>query len=224
MRSASSGWPIPPACGATCNHPPVERSAVPRPIIAAICIGFVALVTACGDDGRTLAPAPTVAVEPATTTTSTAPGAPAAIGLTLTSPAFDEGGTIGESFTCNGLDVPPPLVFSGVPAQAAGLAVVVTDRDAGGYVHWVVAGLPVTITRLESGVIPPEAVTALADSGVAGWDGPCPPTDDDPHAYEFVVHALSEPIGLAPGLDGADAIALIEQASLASDVLVGFYP
>src|SRR5918995_277802 len=60
----------------------------------------------------------------------------------LTSPAFTEGGTIPDEFTCVGDDVSPPLAWSGVPVGTVELALVVRDPDADGFVHWVVAGLP----------------------------------------------------------------------------------
>ena len=180
-----------------------------------------AAAAGCNDDGRTLAPAPPVPISPETTTTTQAVGQ--ALGLTLRSPAFEDGAALDASFTCDGVNVPPPLEVVGVPEAAAELAVVMTDLDAGGEVHWVLTGLPATVTRIESGLIPPEARAAVTDSGVEGWDGPCPPADDGPHTYEFVVHALPEPIGLAPGTPGRDAIGLIEQSSLGRAALVTTY-
>lgn len=181
------------------------------------------LLAACNDDGRTLAPAPPVPVERATTTTAPTVSTPTAeVGLLLTSPAFTEGGLLDPAFTCDGVDVPPPLEISGIPAGAAELAIVVTDREDGA-VHWVISGLSPTVTRIESGVVPPNAVTARTDDGVEGWQGPCPPAGDQPHAYEFVVYAAAEPIGLTRGLEGRRAIGVIEEAAIASDVLVAFY-
>ena len=175
----------------------------------------------CNDDGRTLAPAPPVPVSQETTTTSLPAGE--TVGLTLRSPAFEDGAFLDPSFTCDGVNVPPPLEVLGVPEAAAELAVVMTDTDADGYVHWVLTGLPTTVTRIESGLIPPDARVALTDSNVEGWDGPCPPAGAEPHAYEFVVHALPEPIGLAADTPGREAIQLIEEVSLDRAALVGFY-
>ena len=50
--------------------------------------------------------------------------------LTLSSPAFAHGADIPSQFTCDGLDTPPPLAWSGVPDQAASLALIVDDPDA----------------------------------------------------------------------------------------------
>lgn len=183
--------------------------------------GAALVLAACSDDGRTLAPAPSVPVSQLTTTTV---GPPASVAeLTLESPAFEEGGFIDPSSTCHGVNVPPTLLISGVPPAAAELAVTVTDADADGFVHWVLTGLDPGVARLEAGLIPTDAQTARTDSGVDGWDGPCPPEGDAPHAYHFAVHALPEPIGLAPETTGREAIGLIEQSAFESDTIVGFY-
>ena len=175
-------------------------------------------LAACNDDGRTLAPAPTVPVSQATTTTASGVAQ-----LTLSSTAFVDGGFLDPAFTCDGVDVSPPLEVTGVPPTAVELAVVMVDTSADRRVHWVLTGLPASLTRIESGLIPPEARSARGDGGIEGWEGPCPPEGEDAHAYEFVVHALAEPAGLAPGIDGRQAIELLEQVSIGSDSLVGFY-
>lgn len=189
-----------------------------------LCVGALA---GCNDDGRTLAPAPEVPIAPETTTTVGPDGGVTtddpAIGLNLSSPAFDAGGLLDPEFTCDGLNVPPPLVIAGTPAGAAELAITMVDRTADGFVHWVVSGLPASTTQIEAGVIPPDAVTAKTDSGVDGWDGPCPPEGDEPHEYVFSVYALAEPIGLSAGLEGRPAIRLIEQAAISSTLLVARY-
>lgn len=190
-------------------------------------IAAATLLVGCRDDGRTLDPAPTVPVSRQTTTTAGPPADPA-VGteggaLTLTSPAFADGGPLPEDHTCDGLDVPPPLVIDDVPAGVVELAVVVTERADAGAVHWVLAGIPSVVTRLDSGVVPPEAVPARSSTGVEGWDGPCPPPGDAARIYDFLVYAMTEPIGLTPGLDARRAIELIEQAAVATGALSATY-
>lgn len=201
---------------------------MPGPTRSLCVLVCAALLTACNDDGRTLAPAPEVPVAPETTTSAPPPEAgfttdDPTVGLNLSSPAFQPGELLDPEFTCDGLDIPPPLVIAGTPSGAAELAITMVDQSADGYVHWVVTGLSPTTTQIEAGVVPPEAVTALTDGGVDGWEGPCPPADDAPHEYVFSVYALAEPIGLAADLEGRDAIPLIEQAAIASTLLVGTY-
>ena len=50
--------------------------------------------------------------------------------LEIRSAAFQPGGEIPARHTCEGEDLSPPLAWSGVPAGAKGLALVVDDPDA----------------------------------------------------------------------------------------------
>lgn len=188
---------------------PVRRRRILTTVLTA------ALVLAgCNDDGRTLEPAPEVPDEPRTTPTSGGEGSGGEQALTLASPDVDDGGFLDPEFTCDGRNVPPELVIDHLPPGTAELAVAVVDLDADGFVHWVVAGLAPTTTRIEPGATPPDAVFARTGTGVFGWDGPCPPPDDDPHRYRFSLFATAEPIGMAPDLDGRDAIGVIEDAAI----------
>lgn len=191
-----------------------------RPALIGVALAVLASTgAACNDDGRSLDPAPEVPIAPETTTTSSMPATAGAdtaapLGLTISSPSFADGEAFDTEFTCDGLDVPPPLTITGVPAGTAELAIAVVDADAGGYVHWVLTAVPPTVTRIESGAVPPGAVSALTSSGVTGWDGPCPPEGDGAHRYVFTVYALAEPVGLAPRTEGRQAIELIESGAL----------
>ena len=64
--------------------------------------------------------------------------------LKLTSTALAHGGQIPSKYTCDGQDVSPPLAWSGVPAEAKSLVLIVDDPDAPDpaapkmtWVHWV---------------------------------------------------------------------------------------
>lgn len=183
--------------------------------IATLCLAAVALA-GCNDDGRTLAPAPptTPTAPAAEATTTSVPDDAVPLGLGLTSPDVVDGALLDPRFTCDGLNIAPTLLFRGVPAEAAELAVAVVDLDADGFVHWVVTGLPADTGVLVPGDLPDSAVFARTSTGIAAWDGPCPPAGDEPHRYEFRLYALAEPLGLAPDLDGRDAIELIDAAAV----------
>nr|WP_233534165.1 hypothetical protein [Streptomyces murinus] len=82
--------------------------------------------------------------------------APVAHHLTVTSPAYRDGGTVPRRFTCDGADISPPIDLSGVPAGTRSLAVTVRDLDAPGgtFTHWLIrdiarppAGCPPGRTR-----------------------------------------------------------------------------
>ena len=115
--------------------------------------------------------------------------------LTLSSPAFAHGADIPSQFTCDGLDTPPPLAWSGVPDQAASLALIVDDPDAPDpaapkttWVHWVLYNLPPGSAALHAGELPSGAQQGLNDWKQAGYRGPCPPVGR--HRYYFKLYAL----------------------------------
>src|SRR5262249_38267630 len=57
-------------------------------------------------------------------------------GITVTSTAFDEGGEIPVGFTCDGANLAPPVAWAGASGRAS-IALVMTDPDARGVVHWL---------------------------------------------------------------------------------------
>jgi Raf kinase inhibitor-like YbhB/YbcL family protein len=201
-----------------------RRSRLVGTALALVLAAAPVLLAGCGDDGRELrAPRPDQTTT--TDTTAAAPSGDAAVvgdgagdggdgpttslaQLRLSSSAFEDGGAIPVEHTCRGDDVSPPLLWTGVPADTAEIAVVVRDLDASGFVHWVVSGLPPTTTGLAQGTVPPEAVQAVNDFGRPGWSGPCPPSGT--HNYEFRLFALAEPSGVTAGQPATDAIAAIE--------------
>ena len=72
---------------------------------------------------------------------SAAPSGPV-VPFRLTSSAFIEGGAIPREYTCDGDNVSPALSWSGVPAGADSLVLLVDDPDAKDFVHWIVLDLP----------------------------------------------------------------------------------
>ena len=110
--------------------------------------------------------------------------------ITVTSPAFTEGSAIPEKYTCQGDGQAPALEWSGVPADSLSLALAVDDPDApaGGYVHWLVLGLPAQTGGVDPDNLPADA-NELEGSGGPGWTPPCPPSGT--HHYRFTVYAFS---------------------------------
>ena len=117
--------------------------------------------------------------------------------MQLTSCAFTHGREIPTRHTCEGPDESPPLEWSGVPANAKSLVLVVEDPDAPDpkapkrtWCHWIVYGLPAQDGGLPQAVsaLPGGAREGLNDSTEVGWSGPCPPIGR--HRYFFRLHAL----------------------------------
>ena len=137
------------------------------------------------------------------------------------SPAFPTVGDrrIPAKFTCDGQDVSPPLRWNvSLPdgSAIAAYAITVTDPDAHGFVHWVVAGIPGTVTALPEGAGNANAGNGLRqgrnDFGRLGYGGPCPPPGRA-HRYEFALYAFAQ----APSLPDHPTLAQIKAAAVGVD-------
>jgi Raf kinase inhibitor-like YbhB/YbcL family protein len=123
----------------------------------------------------------------------------AAMALVLSSKAFAPNGPIPTKYTCEGADISPPLAWSGVPANAKSLVLIVDDPDAPDpkapqmtWVHWVLYNIPAMAQGLaenegESGV-PEGALSGVNDWKRTGYGGPCPPIGR--HRYFHKLYAL----------------------------------
>jgi Raf kinase inhibitor-like YbhB/YbcL family protein len=119
--------------------------------------------------------------------------------LSLTSPVFDNNGTIPKLFTCQGRDVSPALKWNGLPQGTKSLALIVDDPDAPDpaapkrvWVHWVIYNLPPNTTELPENVglskLPAGTREGKNDWNRIGYGGPCPPIGR--HRYFHKIYAL----------------------------------
>ncbi|MEZ5218428.1 MAG: YbhB/YbcL family Raf kinase inhibitor-like protein [Ilumatobacteraceae bacterium] len=97
-----------------------------------------------------------------------------AFDMTLLGP-WGEQGAIPAVYTCDGSNTSPELSWAGLPSETVETAVIVTDLDAEGFVHWVVYSIDPSITNLALGQVPEGVSQAVNSFGNAGFDGPCPP-------------------------------------------------
>jgi Raf kinase inhibitor-like YbhB/YbcL family protein len=112
--------------------------------------------------------------------------------FTLSSSAFQDGETIPRQFTCDGVDLAPPLAWSGAPDGTRSFALVMEDPDAprGTFTHWLLYDIPATTTELRDQA----DGKALPNSfGQAAYGGPCPPPGHGRHRYVFTLHAIDVP-------------------------------
>jgi Raf kinase inhibitor-like YbhB/YbcL family protein len=117
--------------------------------------------------------------------------------LNVSSTAFSAGQPIPLQYTCKGKGISPPLAWSGAPAGAKSLALIMDDPDApmGTFVHWVVYNLPAASSGLPEAVtegtnLPDGTVQGANSAGRSGYTGPCPPSGT--HRYFFKLYALDE--------------------------------
>ena len=149
--------------------------------------------------------------------------------MKMHSPEFSDGANIPTRFTCEGENVSPRLEWSGVPAAAQSLALVVSDPDAPGgtFIHWVLYNLPPQTTGLPEGMPATERLSGGGsqgrnDFGRIGYGGPCPPPGK-PHRYIFTLYALDLAPDLPPGLNAARLTSLMRGHILAQASLTGLY-
>jgi hypothetical protein len=182
----------------------------------------VAAVACSKSDGRALRPP-----DPdRTTTSSSVPELQPPTGelgpFTLQSTAFTEGGVIPERLTCTAAaPVSPDLSWTGMPPEAASLAIVVRDRDAGGFVHWIVHDIDPFVLGIGEGGIPENAVEGPNGAGSTGWLAPCPTAGDGPHTYEVVLLALPSPPEVVVGATSEQVAAQLEASAYERAVLTG---
>lgn len=127
---------------------------------------------------------------------------------------------------CSGENISPEITWSGVPAAAKSLAIVVWDQDApvsGGFYHWVILNVPVGTKRLPEGTgnaashkAPSGSIQLVNDWGEPGYGGPCPPGNSR-HRYHFILYALSAPqLPITARSKISEAAAAIKKNTVAS--------
>jgi len=128
--------------------------------------------------------------------------------MRLHSPAFAEGASIPAQYTADGLNLSPPLLWSGVPQGARSLCLILEDPDApaGLWVHWVLYDIPPSAPGLPAGLPRTPRLGDGSCQGLCwgvrgfsrlGYKGPQPPPGPA-HRYRFTLTALSERLGWPP--------------------------
>jgi Raf kinase inhibitor-like YbhB/YbcL family protein len=152
--------------------------------------------------------------------------------LTLKSSAFDHGGEIPSEYTCEGEDVSPPLVWTGVPETARSLVLIIDDPDAPDpkapkmtWVHWVVFNIPPDVSGLPKGIepakFPPGMAEGLNDWQRTGYGGPCPPIGR--HRYFHKLYALDTVLEGMNSPTKAKVEAAMKGHVIAETALIGTY-
>ena len=199
------------------------------PLLLGCCL--VGLTACDADDGRELPPAgPDQTATIATSTTlaptdaaladaASADAASADEGAEIVTPGlftvtapWGEGQGIPVTYTCEGDDRIPAITWTGVPAGTVEVAVVLTDLDAEGFVHWITFGLDPAGAGIPDGGVPDGISQALNSFGTVGYGGPCPPTGT--HTYLLEVYALSQQLELSDGAPAADVLTAITASSI----------
>lgn len=198
----------------------------------------VGAAACASDDGRQLPPAGPDQTRSILTTTSLAPSSTDAAlasevdeGALLTSSfaelaltlPWEDDAVIDARFTCAGEDISPSVSWANVPEGTVEVAIVMTDSDASGFVHWVLAGLDPALGTVAEGSFPATAIQATNSFGTVGYRGPCPPPGES-HTYLVEVFAIGQQLELADGTPASDLITAIEASAISVRSLGGRYP
>lgn len=118
--------------------------------------------------------------------------------MKLTSWAFSDGGMMPSKYTCDGINISPPLEISDMPDGTVSFALVMDDPDAviGTFDHWVLWNIPADTKTIAEGC-EPSSVGGMTGFGKIGYGGPCPPSGV--HSYKFKLYALSRKLDLKGG-------------------------
>jgi Raf kinase inhibitor-like YbhB/YbcL family protein len=151
--------------------------------------------------------------------------------LLVTSSAFTSGKTMGDRYTQNGENMPPPLAWNRGPAGTQSYVVLAEDSGvnrAEPIVHWIVYNIPGSARGLSTaapteGQLPNGAMQGKNAMGKMGYVGPKPPSGQT-HPYHFQVFALSTRLDIDPAnADRATVINAMKGRVLAMGDVVGNY-
>jgi len=151
----------------------------------------------------------------------------AAQGLTVTSPAFQEGQSIPQKYSCEGDNVSPAISWSAAN-NAKSYAMVVEDPDApsGMFVHWVIYNIPASEHGLAENIptqptLPNGTVNGLNGAKKIGYIGPCPPNGT--HRYFFKVYALDTILSHSSNMNHDKLLAAIQGHVVSEGQLMGTF-
>lgn len=143
--------------------------------------------------------------------------------LKISSPVFENNGNIPVKYTCDGMDVSPPLLIENIPTDSKSLALIVDDPDApmGTWVHWVLWNINPTTGEIKENTVPEGAKQGINDFRRHDYGGPCPPSGT--HRYFFKLYALDSLLELGPNSKKADLEKAMKGHIITQTQIVGLY-
>jgi len=148
--------------------------------------------------------------------------------LEVTSTGFGNAKSMSDKYTCDDVDISPPLEWKNAPAGTKSFAIIceTPDAPAGNWVQWVIYDIPADVTSLPQSV----AKTGQLDFGArqgkndfdqVGYFGPCLPAGE--HRFFFRVYALDGPTNLKAGAKKEELVEAMKGHILAEGALMGVY-
>lgn len=225
-----------------------------RALVGSVLVSAVLVVASCGDSETSDTPAGSSGAsggpiadsapgqdgsssgnpaDSSNTTTDTSTADSSTGPLAVTSTAYMNGQTIPTKYECAsngpGMNVSPPLAWSGGPAGTLSYAIVMRDLDyLNGFIHWVIWDIPATnqsvpedIEHTANPTTPAGSKQANFNGSITGYQGPCSPGIIN--TYEITLYAIPTATiaGITPATAKADAAAAIVNAATATAKLAG---
>lgn len=141
----------------------------------------------------------------------------------ISSTAFEDGATIPATYTCDGLDVNPPLSWENIPDGTGSLVFILRDIDApgGDFYHWGVKNINSSSTGVAQDAVPTGGYELENDFSEANYSGPYPPGGDGNHHYQFELYAMSSSTVASSII--SDLSTYVQANALDSDYFTGLY-
>ncbi|MCS6916114.1 MAG: YbhB/YbcL family Raf kinase inhibitor-like protein [Chitinophagales bacterium] len=140
--------------------------------------------------------------------------------LKIASEAFKHNSFIPSKFTCDGENINPSLIISGLPMHTKTLVLIMEDLDGpkGSVVHWILWNIPPT-NKILANSVPGEA--GINDFRKRKYQGPCPTSGV--HRYAFKVYALDNFLHLDSKATRADLQPLLDDHAIGFGEIIGLY-
>lgn len=150
----------------------------------------------------------------------------------LSSSAFAANASMPSKYTCEGINISPPLAWSGAPASVKSFALIVEDPDAPDPAkparvvsHWVAYNIPASAISLPEDaskkVMPAGSAQGSNEGNKQVYMGPCPPIGR--HRYFFKLFALDTALTGLKNPKKADLEKAIHGHVVGNAVLIGTY-
>jgi Raf kinase inhibitor-like YbhB/YbcL family protein len=159
--------------------------------------------------------------------------APRPPGLSLTTPAFEDGSIIPPKFT-QAVDTPisPKLQWTNVPENTASFTLIVRDPDGApekkvaDVLHWMVFNIPGSARELPEAIasvaqLPDGTIQAKNTRGGVGYRGPGAGAAGPYHHYTFELYALDAKLDLGPDATRADVLKAMDGHIVGKAALIG---
>jgi hypothetical protein len=153
--------------------------------------------------------------------------------LSLKTSAFNDGGSIPETYTCDGADTRPTFTISGVPSGAKSLVMFLDDIDGtptstttdNDWNHWVIYDIPV-VSSLNPYSLPSGTSEGKNQADDRDYDPICPPGekgDRKKHTYRFELYALDALLNIGNNKDRDDVVTAMKGKLLEKDSMSAYF-